>query len=311
MDKIKEYSPLTVHLAVQLAAPHTWPAAVLPVLFAVALAAVFNHSVSITLAIALLAICILMQASVNTINDYYDFVKGTDTLDNQDDPTDAVLVYNNIKPRSALNLALGFLAVAFLLGFYVVYCAGWIPLAIGIVGAVIILLYSAGKSPISYLPIGEFVSGITMGGLIPLACFQALTGDLDGRILLLALPFIAGIGLIMFTNNTCDIEKDVEAGRKTLSVLFGRKRARSIYHAILAFWIAAIVILVAIFFSSGLIVMPFMLLVLYPALRGLLKNPLNTATRGAAMPQCLTINIAFGAFYIVAILFSGAAFLAF
>ncbi|MEG1397542.1 MAG: prenyltransferase [Raoultibacter sp.] len=299
------YSSLNTRLALQLAAPHTWPAAIMPALLATVLAAMCTHDVSVTLVLALLCICVLMQASVNTINDYYDFVKGTDTLDNQDDPTDAVLVYNRINPRSALNLALGFLGTAFLLGIYVIFCAGWIPLAIGLVGAVIVLLYSAGKSPISYLPLGEFVSGITMGGLIPLACFQALTGIFDGRILLLALPFIFGIGLIMFTNNTCDIEKDSEVGRKTLSVLFGRKRARSIYHAILLFWIAAIIVLVALFFTGGLIVMPFMVLVLYPALQGLMKNPLIESTRGAAMPQCLNINIALGSFYLVAILFSG------
>ncbi|MEG2005875.1 MAG: prenyltransferase [Raoultibacter sp.] len=303
-DKPQDYSPLNIRLALQLAAPHTWPAAILPVLFATALAAVSTHAVSVTLVLALLLICILMQASVNTINDYYDFMKGTDTQDNQDDPTDAVLVYNRVNPRLVLYLALGFLGIAFVLGGYVIFCSGWIPLVIGFAGAVIILLYSAGKSPISYLPIGELVSGITMGALIPLACFQALTGIFDWQVLLLALPFILGIGLIMLTNNTCDIEKDIVAGRKTLSVLLKRKRARCAYHGILFFWIAAIVTLVAFFFTKGLIVMPFMVLICYPVLQGLLKNPLTVNTRGAAMPQCLNINIALGTFYVAAILFS-------
>ncbi|MEG0147165.1 MAG: prenyltransferase [Raoultibacter sp.] len=307
IDDTKDYAPLKPRLMVQLAAPHTWPAAILPVLFATALAAVYTHSVSVTLTLALLCICTLMQSAVNTINDYYDFIKGTDTAENQDDPTDAVLVYNKVNPRSVFRLALAFLGVAFVLGIYVIACAGWIPLAIGLAGAAIIMLYSAGKSPISYLPVGEFVSGIAMGGLIPLACFQALTGIFDLRVVWLSLPLVCGIGLIMFTNNTCDIEKDIEAGRKTQSVLLGRARARRLYHGVLYLWIAAIIVLVGLFFPRGLIVVPFMLLALYPAVHALVKNPLTAASRGGAMPLCLNVNIALGTFYTGAILFSGVA----
>lgn len=295
---------LTMRMALQLAAPHTWPAAILPVLVAVAAAATTMSTVSVTLACTLLVICILMQSAVNTFNDYYDYVKGADSADDNVDPTDAVLVYNNVNPRAALALAIGFLVVAFALGGYVIWSAGWIPLAIGVVGAVIVVLYSAGKTPISYLPIGEFVSGFVMGGLIPLASYQALTGVFDLRALLWAVPTILGVGLIMFTNNTCDIEKDVESGRRTLSVLLGRERARSLYHALVFAWVVAIVVLVAVFFPSGLIVMPFMLLASYPLLAALLKNPLAPPARIGAMAQVCSVNIALGAFYAAAILAS-------
>ena len=75
----------------------------------------------------LLLICILMQASVNTFNDYFDFIKGTDTAEDNVEASDSVLVYNDVNPRSALGLAIGFLAVAFLLGLYVVWKAGARP----------------------------------------------------------------------------------------------------------------------------------------------------------------------------------------
>lgn len=299
------FAHLTPTMALQLAAPHTWPAAILPVLFAASLAAVQSGRLSVTLTCALLVICVLMQASVNTFNDYYDFVKGADSIENQLDPTDAVLVYNNVNPKSALRLAIGFLAAAFTLGIYVIVVAGWIPLAIGLVGAGIIVLYSAGKSPLSYLPVGEFVSGFTMGGLIPLACYQALTGEFSWWALLLSLPFICGIGLIMFTNNTCDIEKDIEAQRKTLPVLLGRVRARKAYHGVIVVWMGSVIVFTALFFSAGLIVVPFMLVVLYPTTSALWKNPLVPATRLQAMPQCLNLNIALGVFYVAAILAGG------
>lgn len=301
------YEKFTVRMAVQLAAPHTWPAAILPCLVATCAAAT-TQRVSALMACVLLAICILMQASVNTFNDYYDFVKGADSKEDGVEEDDATLVYNNVNPRAALLLGIGFLAAAFALGGYVVFYAGWIPLAIGIVGALFVVLYSAGKTPVSYLPIGEAVSGIVMGGLIPLACYQALTGTLNWLMLLWAVPEIIGVALIMLTNNTCDIEKDIEVGRKTLPVLLGRRRARTFYRAALVVWMASIAVLCAVRFTSGLIVVPFMILACWPLLRALFANPFTNASRVGAMAQICSMNIALGAFYAAAIAAGGMMF---
>lgn len=293
-------------MALQIAAPHTWPAAILPALIAMACAAANGYTVSAVMALVLLAICILMQAAVNTFNDYYDYVKGSDSAEDNVDPTDAVLVYNNVNPRSALMLAVGFLVAAFALGAYVIWQAGWIPLAIGIVGAIVVVLYSAGKTPISYLPIGELMSGFVMGGLIPLACYQALTKCFNPIMLVWALPTIIGVGLIMLTNNTCDVEKDIESGRKTLPVLLGRSRARTLYHALVWIWIALIIVNVLIWFSGGWPVLVFMLAASTPLLKALLSNPLAPPARIGAMAQICSVNIALGAFYAAAVFAGGA-----
>lgn len=296
------YSPLSPALAWQLAAVHTWPASVMPVLVAVGCAVGRGYEPSPLMAVLLLVICVLMQASVNTFNDYFDFVKGSDTADDNVEVTDAVLVYNNVNPRSVRWLAIGFLAAAFLLGILVIVARGPIPLVIALVGAVIVVAYSGGKTPLSYLPVGEAVSGIVMGGLIPLACFQALTGVLDFAVLVWALPTVIGVGLIMMTNNACDIEKDIEAGRRTLPVLLGRERARTAYHGLMAAWVVLIALVVALWFSRGLIVMPFMALAAYPLFAALWRNPLSPAARIGAMGQVASVNVALGAFYAAALM---------
>ena len=293
-------------MALQIAAPHTWPAAILPALVAMACAAAQGFAISSIMAIVLLVICVLMQAAVNTFNDYYDYVKGSDSSDDNVDPTDAVLVYNNVNPRSALALAIGFLVAAFILGAYVIWQAGWIPLAIGVVGAIVVVLYSAGKTPISYLPIGELMSGVVMGGLIPLACYQALTESFDLIMLVWALPTIIGVGLIMLTNNTCDVEKDVVSGRKTLSVILGRQKARMLYHVLVWVWIALIIVNVLIWFTGGWPVLIFMLAASIPLLKALLSNPLAPPARIGAMAQICSVNIALGAFYAAAVFASSA-----
>ncbi|MFR5828826.1 MAG: prenyltransferase, partial [Adlercreutzia equolifaciens] len=233
-------TPLSPRLALQLAAPHTWPAAIMPVLVTTACALANTGSLDVGMAWLLLLICILMQASVNTFNDYFDVIKGTDTAEDNVEASDSVLVYNDVNPRSALGLAIGFLVVAFLLGLYVVWKTGPVPLVIALIGAVIVVMYSGGKTPLSYLPVGEAVSGIVMGGLIPLACYQVLSGTFTFMALLWAAPTIIGVGLIMMTNNTCDIEKDIEASRRTLPVLLGREKARTLYHALMVVWVLAI-----------------------------------------------------------------------
>lgn len=297
------YQNLTVKMAIELAAPHTWPAAVMPVLIGIALSVALKSSPSWITCIILLFICVLMQSSVNTFNDYFDYVKGLDSKEDNLDPTDAVLLYNNIDPKSALKLAIGYLAGAFVLGIYIIYLAGWIPLVIALVGALIVVLYSAGKTPISSLPIGEAVSGIVMGGLITLAVVDVLTGTFMWIALLWSVPQIIGIGLIMMTNNTCDIEKDVQSNRHTLPIVLGRKRSRKVYHALLWIWVLCIVIIDAIWFTKGLLIAVFMLFTALPLLKPLLANPLRQSSRIQAMSQICYVNIALGAFYAASILF--------
>ena len=296
-----KHNPLTLKMAINLAAPHTWPAAIMPTLVALCVAS-NSTPLSVTMSLTLLVIVTLMQSAVNTFIDYYDFVKGSESADDYVDPSDAVLVYNDVDPKAALKLAIGMLVCAFALGIYAIVKAGFVPLVIALIGALFVVLYSAGKSPISYLPLGEAVSGIVMGGLIPLAVYQVVTGKLDFAMLLLAIPTIIGVGLIMFTNNTCDIERDVPSGRKTLPVLLGRDAAVRWYHIAVIVWIVDIIINVAVVATPGLIVVPFMLLAAYPLVKALFANPMTPERRLQAMPQILSVNIVLGAFYCAALL---------
>lgn len=297
------YERMNVRMALNLAAPHTWPASVMPALLGVCIASAATP-LSVTMVIALLAIVVLMQSSVNTFNDYFDYVKGTDDESADVDPEDSVLVYNHINPRSALLLAIGYLACAFLLGIYIVVRAGFVPLIIALIGAAFVVLYSAGRTPVSYLPIGEIVSGFVMGSLIPLGTVVSLTGDLDLTVLALAIPTFIGVALIMLTNNTCDIERDIEAGRHTFPVIVGRQNAVATYRLAVIAWIIAIIVCVAICYRPGLIVMPFMVLAVYPLAKALFSNTFRPERRTQAMPQTLSLNIVLGAFYAAAMLAS-------
>lgn len=299
MERIerKTYEPFKPRHAIQLAAPHTWAASVMPALVGCALAQHAQGSIDALLACMLMAICVLMQSSVNAFNDYFDFIKGTDTEADQLEADDSTLVNDRVDPRCALALAIGLLAAAFASGSFVIWRCGPIPLLIALVGAVAVVLYSAGRTPLSALPLGEAVSGIVMGGLIPLACFQCLTGDMVPLVLIFALPEVIGVALIMMTNNACDREKDIAAQRRTLPVLLGRTRTRAAYHGLLIGWMALICAICMISFPESAPWLPFLLLGCLPIVKGLWKNPLIQTSRIAAMGSVISLNVALGAFY--------------
>ena len=284
-------------------APHTLAPSILAVLFSIIYTAIsFSGTINLLLAFVLFLICALMQAAANTLNDYLDYKKGTDSRENSsEDAFDAVLVYNNINPVHVLIFAIAQLIVAALLGCYIVYISGIIPLVIGIIGAVVVVIYSAGRTPLSYLPIGEIAIGITMGGLIPLACVYVLSGVLDWWLALVALPLMIGIGMILATNNTCDIEKDIAAHRHTLAVTLGRDNAVSLYKLVILIWPALMLVLELIFFTPGIIFGVFMVCAAFPVLRAIMRNPLIQASRDGAMAQIISLNIIFISFYCLAI----------
>ncbi|MCL2882516.1 MAG: prenyltransferase [Coriobacteriia bacterium] len=245
------YRALTPRAALQLAAPPTWVASIGPVLVgglaAFALkadvltdtATRFVHrpflsgtlhlpifsSRFLVLWFLMLVCAVAAQSAANTLNDYKDYVAGTDTEENCVDTTDASIIYNQLEPRTARNFGIACLVVALGAGIAVAVMSSLWLLLIGGVGILALLSYSYGPSPVSYLPLGEVISGLTFGLLIAMATFIALTRTWSWWLLLPCLQQVISIGLIMMTNNTCDIERDIEAGRKTLPVMLGRKRS--------------------------------------------------------------------------------------
>lgn len=299
-----EHSKFTFKTALQLAAPHTWSASILPVLLASSCALAATGRVYPPLVLVLLLICVLMQSSVNALNDYFDFVKGADSEDDNLEADDAVLLYSNVSPKAARNYALGLLLAAFAMGVYVICVAGWVPLAFACAGALVLFLYSGGRTPISYLPIGELVSGLVMGELMTLACFYSLTLSLSWEVAVWAVPLAVQIGLVMMTNNTCDIEKDACAGRRTLPVLLGRERSVALYRALVLVDYACIAAIVVAWFASGAVMLPFLALLSLPLAMNIWKCPLDQASRVGAMSFVTSFNAYMGCMYCICILAS-------
>ena len=236
------YERMTAAAAIRLAAVHTWPAAVCPALFGIFWCLQRGISLSPAQAILLAAACVLSQSSVNTLNDYVDFVSGADSEKDNVEVNDAVLIYYRVNPKHALALGIIYLISAALCGVAASWHSGPAPFIIGILGGLTVLGYSVSPVPAASLPVGEALSGFVMGALIPMGTAAVADGNFHPEILPECLPLILGIALIMLSNNGSDIEKDIAAQRATLPVLLGREKALILYRVMLAVWIALLCI---------------------------------------------------------------------
>lgn len=294
---------------VQLAAPHTWPASVLPVLLGTALALAFGHRLSPVLLALTLFTAVFLQSAVNALNDRRDFISGLDTPENCTDPTDAALVFEGITPRAALCLAVLFMLCAAVCGGLLVLLRGPGMLVYGGIGLLAIILYVMPRLSFSELPLGELLSGLAMGGAIAWAAFHAQTGFFDIRVILLSLPTIISVGCIMLTNNTCDMEKDEENGRKTLSVIIGRRRAQALLRALVVITAALCMVLPPMLFGKNallsLLVIPAMLFDFN--LAELFTGGITPPRRGQSMAGVLAFNKKCIGVYILTLFLSGAA----
>lgn len=290
---------------IKLAAPQTWAGSVAPAAAALAISYRRQGFIDPVMAVCLFFIVLLMQSSVNAFDDYADFVKGTDTLENSPDAEDAVIVYG-MKPKAALLSGFAFLLVALIPAAYVVYRCGIVPLVIGGVGAVVLFCYAFGPYPISYLPLGELLCGFVLGGLIPLAGVYMQTRTLDFFVLVEAIPTILGLSVNMFSNNGCDIARDKPAGRKTLACLIGQKRTEILYRILLVLWVmspAVVLLCRGSFFGAGtylIILLAFVHLVIRQ-----LRRKLGPEERDGVMTGATTLVTTVALAYCVAILLGG------
>lgn len=247
---MKSYDKMTLKMAFQLTAPQSWVASIGPALFGILYCTLNNYYLTFLQKIFLIISCIFMQSSVNTLNDYVDFIKGNDTEEDNVEKSDAILVYNNINPKSVLKLGIIYLLLGCLLGTIACIKSGFAPFAIGIIGVLTVCLYSGETFAVSALPIGELISGFVMGSLIPFGIISASDGKFHFEIIFYSIPFLIGIALIMMSNNGCDIEKDLKGKRYTLAVILGRKKIKKIYKVFIAIWIISLVYLSFIQFGN-------------------------------------------------------------
>lgn len=144
----------------------------------------------------------------------------------------------------ARRILYAMLAAAVLLGLYLAYRTSVVVLLIGMLCFACGVCYTYGPVAISRMPLGEVLSGIFYGWMIPFLLFEieapgslvalaysegALTitaqvPELIDLTLLSIMPMLTTAN-IMLANNTCDLAQDIAVKRHTLVYYIGQPRA--------------------------------------------------------------------------------------
>ena len=183
------------------------------------------------LALLMLAATLSVDMGTTGFNSYFDFRSGVDNA-RYNRERDKVLVHRGIGPNLALLISLGLFGVAVLLGLLLGYLVGWEIILVGAACMAVGFFYNGGPYPLSRTPLGELFAGGFLGLVLVVLSYYVQTQSLDAAALLAGLPSMLLVASILTVNNTCDLQGDRAAGRRTLSIVLGRRGGERVIYAL-------------------------------------------------------------------------------
>jgi len=210
---------------------------------------------------------IALHASVDLLNDYWDFKRDIDTKTKRTKFSGGtgVLPEGLLQPNEVYRVGLIFLIIGSSVGGYFIFEKG-ITIAVILAFAIISIYFYSTKIVNSGL--GEIFVAIK-GSMIVLGTFFVQTSHITME------PILGGIvvgilsSLVLFVNSFPDFDADKAGGRKTLIIMLGKKKASN------AVWIFPIIVYGIIVSGIVLHVLPILSLITLFTIPLLIKSGLR------------------------------------
>ncbi|MDT2905327.1 prenyltransferase [Lactococcus lactis] len=237
-------------------------ASIFPFLLGLAYSLYHYQSVNLS-ALAIYFVAMFMfNCFVDIWDNYNDYHKAVDTDDYQKNTN--IVGRENLSMGLIKSLLAFFFFGSLILGIVVALMTGWPVFWLGLLCYAVGVFYAGGPKPLSSLPLGELLSGLTMGYVIFLICLYINSSQNFvwsfanlATTFLIALPNTLLIANLMLANNTCDLEEDEANHRYTIVHYIGKKAALIWWTTALILAFVAIVVAVILGLLS-----PIMLLIL-------------------------------------------------
>ena len=238
-------------------------ASVIAVSLGLSLAWHSGYPINIIHAILTFAGVISLHASVDLLNDYWDFKRGIDkkTKRTKMSGGTGVLPEGLLKPKSVYIVGIGFLILGAIIGIYFVIIFG---ITIGLIlGFAILSVYFYSTKIVNWGLAEVFVT--IKGTLIVLGTYFIQSQTIDDFAIFAGV--VVGIlsSMVLFVTSIPDHDADKEKGRRTLVIIFGMSNAVRTFliFPILAYGVIIYGVLTGIFPVYSLIVLlakPFLIL---------------------------------------------------
>lgn len=192
---------------------------------------------------AILTICgvVSLHISVDLLNDYWDFKRGIDlkTHRTKFSGGTGILPSGLIKPSHVYLAGLFFLSIGISIGVYFIYSHGIIIAIILIFAIFSIYFYSTKVVDHGLSEIFVCVKG----AMILLGSYFIQSYEIDMDVIVIGINIGILSSFILFVSSFPDFDADKSCGRKTIIIIFGKKKSTMIY------WIFPILLYVIVIVS--------------------------------------------------------------
>ena len=280
--------------------PWTLHGAVVPALIGGAVAFQYIDR-SLTDALVFILIVIgscLFQIAANILNTYGDFVKGTDTVENETRSPE--LVTGVLKPKDVLKAVIICIAAICIIGIILMFHVGIGLMIYGVIGLLGVTMYTTGAS-YKYHGLGQLSVFINFGILMPMGTYYVLTGDFfSWDVLLLSLPNAFMTTAVLAGNEVRDYKDDKEAGVGTLIGRMSYENGMKMY--LIESLISFPILIILVITGKAPLLCLLALLSLYDAYilyTNSKKAPSDKHANFMLVPLCFKLNWHFGVLMVV------------
>ena len=241
-------------------------ASVIAVSLGLSLAWYAGSSIDIFHALLTFAGVISLHASVDLLNDYWDFKRGIDTKTKRTKMSGGtgVLPEGLLKPKSVYLAGIGFLILGSIIGIYFVIIFG---ITIGIIlGFAILSVYFYSTKIVNWGLAEVFVT--IKGTLIVIGTFFIQSQGIDDFSIFAGIVVGLLSSLVLFVTSIPDHDIDKEKGRRTLIIIFGKSNTVKTFliFPILTYGVIIFGVITGLFPVYSLIVLlakPFLILAMW------------------------------------------------
>ncbi len=202
-------------------------ASVIAVSLGLSLAWYSGHPIDILHAFLTFAGVISLHASVDLLNDYWDFKRGIDTKTKRTKMSGGtgVLPEGLLKPKSVYIVGVAFLILGAIIGIYFVFIFG---ITIGLILGFAILSVIFYSTKIVNWGLAEVFVTIK-GTLIIIGTYFIQSQNIDDFTVLAGIVVGIFSSLVLYVASIPDHDIDKEKGRRTLIIIFGKTNAVKIF----------------------------------------------------------------------------------